>query len=165
MTLSDLAPGSRVFVDANVFIYHFAGRSPDCRALLEAVGEGSIEAVTGPIVLLEVAHRLTALEAAASGFARGRNPAAALAANPDLVRRLSRYYFDAARIPDMGVEILPLPEDVLTASQEFRQSHGLLVNDSVILAQMRRAGVTVLASADAGFDRVPWVRRVGPADV
>ena len=35
MTLADLEEGSAVFIDADVFIYHFAGASGECRALLE----------------------------------------------------------------------------------------------------------------------------------
>jgi predicted nucleic acid-binding protein len=65
----------------------------------------------------------------------------------------------------MGIEILPLPADFLIASQEFRQVHGLPVNDSLIALHMRSAGVALLASADAAFDRVPWIRRFVPSDV
>ena len=35
MVLSDLPDGASVFLDANIFIYHFSGVSPQYRALLE----------------------------------------------------------------------------------------------------------------------------------
>ena len=34
MTFDAIEEGSAVFIDANVFIYHFAGASPQCTALL-----------------------------------------------------------------------------------------------------------------------------------
>src|SRR5438094_6918436 len=35
MTLADLRDGDHVFIDANIFIYHFGGQSLECKALLE----------------------------------------------------------------------------------------------------------------------------------
>jgi predicted nucleic acid-binding protein len=78
---------------------------------------------------------------------------------------MSRYHFSVAKTPRMGIEVLPIPNDCLGRSQEYRQVHGLLVNDSLIPLQIREAGVTLLASGDAAFDRVPWIRRVAPQDV
>lgn len=65
----------------------------------------------------------------------------------------------------MGVEALTLPADFLDGSQEFRQVHGLPVNDSLVPPQMRHAGVSILAPADVAFDRVPGIRRFGPRDL
>ena len=35
MTLADLRDGDRVFMEADIFICHFGGRSLECKALLE----------------------------------------------------------------------------------------------------------------------------------
>jgi predicted nucleic acid-binding protein len=35
MNLNDLPDGAAVFIDANIFVYHFSGVSPECRAFLE----------------------------------------------------------------------------------------------------------------------------------
>ncbi|MDR7543982.1 MAG: type II toxin-antitoxin system VapC family toxin [Armatimonadota bacterium] len=165
MALTEIPTGSEVFVDANVFIYHFAGRSADCTALLARIEQGGLRGLTGPFEVLEVAHRLMMLEAVELGMTARPSPAAQLARRPDLVRRLSKYYFSIMAIPRMGLEVLPLPPDFMSASQEFRQSHGLRVGDSLVVMHMRQAGVSVLASADEAFDRVPGIRRFGPADV
>ena len=61
--------------------------------------------------------------------------------------------------------MLPLPQDFVTASQEFRQTHGLLVNDSLIPMHMRLAGVSALASGDEAFDKIPGIKRFRPSDV
>lgn len=125
MTLADIPRSSAVFVDANILISHFAGRSDDCSDCLARIE----------------------------------------ARRPDLVRQLSRYHFSVAKIPQMGIEVLPFPDDCLGRSQEYRQVQGLLVNDSLITLQIREAGVTLLASGDAAFDRIPWIRRAAPRDV
>ncbi len=165
MTLAEITPASSVYIDANIFIYHFAGQSEDCSSFLTRVESGELRGFTGQIGILEVAHRLMMLEAIEQGFSIKPNPAARLARQPQLVRRLSKYYFSLLRIPRFGVEILSLPEDFVTASQEFRQSHGLLVNDSLVAMHMRQAGLSVLASADEAFDQIPGVKRFQPSDV
>jgi predicted nucleic acid-binding protein len=165
MALSDIAAGNPAFIDANIFIYHFAGQSEDCSSFLARVERGEVRGFTGQIALLEIAHRLMLMEAAGQGGPLGSNPAARLARQPETVRHFSKYYFSVASITRMGVEILPLPADFMAASQEFRQAHGLLVNDSLVPMHMRRAGLTVLVSADDAFDRIPGIRRFAPADL
>jgi hypothetical protein len=66
MKFADLASGSSVFLDANVFIYAFApdpqfGRS--CTELLERIENHDLVGFTSPHVLSDVAHRLMSLEA------------------------------------------------------------------------------------------------------
>lgn len=165
MALSDIPRGGRVFIDANIFVYHFTGQSDQCSTLLARVEGGEVAGFVGRVTLLEIAHRLMVLEAIEQGLPIGANPASRLVRRPELVLRLSRYYFAVLKIPQMGVEVLPLPEDFVTASQEFRQTHGLLVNDSLIPMHMRQAGISLLASADRSFDAISWVRRFAPSDI
>ena len=66
MTFANLVPGDIVFVDANIFVYHFA---PDpvlqipCGQLLQRIENREIQAFTSTHVLAEAAHRLLTLEA------------------------------------------------------------------------------------------------------
>ena len=159
MALIEIQSGTAVFVDANVFVYHFTGRSDDCSSFLVRVESGDVRGFTGQTSVLEVAHRLMMLEATERGFAVTRNPAARLAKQPKLVQELSKYYFSVLSIARLGIEILTLPPDFLTASQEFRQGYGLLVNDSLVPMHMRQAGLSILASADVAFDRIPEITR------
>ncbi len=165
MTLTEIAAGSSVFIDANIFIYHFAGQSEDCSSFLARVESGELRGFTGQVGILEIAHRLMMLEAIEQGASMKPNPAAHLARQPQLVKRLSKYYFSLLGIPRMGVEVLSLPQDFVTASQEFRQSHGLLVNDSLVPMHMRQTGLSVLASADEAFDGITGIRRFAPSDI
>jgi predicted nucleic acid-binding protein len=63
MTLAEMPDAATVFIDANVFVYHFTGVSPECKGLLERAERTSIRGVTGAHILLEVLHRLMMIEA------------------------------------------------------------------------------------------------------
>ena len=66
MTFAALVPGDAVFVDANIFVYHFA---PDpvlqvpCGQFLQRIENQEIQGFTSTHVLAEAAHRLLTLEA------------------------------------------------------------------------------------------------------
>ena len=60
MLLKDLPNGSRCFVDANVFYYHFVetpGLSPPCSEFVSRVEAGDVAAFSAPRVLGEVVQR------------------------------------------------------------------------------------------------------------
>ncbi len=165
MMLGEISRASAVFIDANVFIYHFSGRSRDCTSFLDRIEAGDLQGYTGNTTLLEVAHRLMLFEAIERGLGTGTNPSARLARQPEPVRQLSKYHFAVMKISQMGIEDLGLPQDFVAKSLEYRQTYGLLVNDSLVPLFMREAGVTALASADPAFDRIPWIQRAAPSDI
>ena len=63
MKLTEIETGSRVFVDSNIFIYHFTGVSNECSDFLERCERGKIHATTTVSVVLEVLHCLMIVEA------------------------------------------------------------------------------------------------------
>jgi predicted nucleic acid-binding protein len=65
MSLVDLRDGDRVFIDANIFIYHFGGRSLECKALLERCARRALLGYTSTPILAEVLHRRMVAEAIA----------------------------------------------------------------------------------------------------
>ena len=66
MTLAAIAQGDSVFVDANIFVYHFA---PDpvlqvpCGQFLQRLENQELQGYTSTHVLAEAAHRLLTIEA------------------------------------------------------------------------------------------------------
>jgi predicted nucleic acid-binding protein len=62
MTLDDIEEGAGVFVDANVFVYHFVGASSECTALLRRCETGEVQASTSALVLAKVCQRLMMIE-------------------------------------------------------------------------------------------------------
>jgi len=52
--LSAIAAGSRVLLDANIFIYAFTGRSLQCREVIERPQDGEARAVRTPRTSSEI---------------------------------------------------------------------------------------------------------------
>lgn len=163
--LTDIPAGSAVYVDANIFIYHFTGVSHEATAFLERCEVGDLAGYTGSLVLLEVMHRLMIIEARMKGLSLGSSPARQLADHPDVVKSLHEYNYHVSRIPEMGVTVLDLPPQFASRSFEFRHRYGLLTNDSIIALEMADVGLSWLASSDRAFDRVPQISRAAPSDL
>ena len=91
MKLEDLPSGARIFVDANILIYHFSGISLECRAFLQRCESRQVEAFTGVHILLEITHRLMVLEALQKGLITGGQPARKLKEQPEIIKGLHEY--------------------------------------------------------------------------
>ena len=163
-TLDQLEPGSRVFIDASIFIYHFTGSSLECRRLMESCENGRIEGFTSVTAVAEVAHRLMTIEAVARGLISPGNVVRKLREKPALVRELHLYQDQTELIPLMGIVILSLDLSTMTLAAEIRRRHGLLVNDSLLAATAIREGIADFASADTDFERVEELRLFRPGD-
>jgi predicted nucleic acid-binding protein len=154
MTLADLRDGDRVFIDANIFIYHFGGRSLECKALLERCARRALLGYTSTLVLAEVLHRRMVAEAIAQELVTARTAVRKLGETPEMVKQLTQYQEDVRKIPHMHLTILPLTLEIVQASAEVRKSEELLTNDSFVVAFMREQGFIQLATANGDFDRV-----------
>ena len=164
-TLDRIPAGSGVFVDSTIFIYHFTGASSDCRDFLARCEGGELRGMTSVVVLAETAHRLMMVEAVVRGLITPGNVAKKLRARPAIVRRLTAYRDQIERIPLMGIDVAPLELGTLLRSADLRQRHGLLTNDSLVVAAAAEGGVGALASADRDFGRVPELKVYRPADL
>jgi predicted nucleic acid-binding protein len=165
MILADLCDGDRVFIDANIFIYHFGGQSPECKAFLERCACRELVGYTSTAILAEVLHRLMIAEAVAKGLVTARTAVRKLGETPDLVRQLTQYQEDVSEILQMNLTILDLTLKVVRKSAEIRKEEGLLTNDSIVVACMREQGLTKLATADRDFDHLSGLEIYKPADL
>ena len=165
MILADLWDGDRVFIDANIFIYHFGGRSLECKALLERCARRALLGYTSTPVLAEVLHRRMVAEAIAQGLVTARTAVRKLGETPEMVKHLTQYQEDVRKIPHMHITILPFTLEIVQASAEVRKSEGLLTNDSFVVAFMREQGLTQLATANGDFDRVGGIAIYKPTDL
>src|SRR6266540_4444852 len=133
MKLEDVADGDRIFVDANILIYHFSRVSAECRSFLARCESGQVEAFTGAHILLEVTHRLMILEALHKGLISGGQPARKLKERPQIIKSLSAYNRSVQQIPRMGVRIRTLTQATIRESKAVRTQQGLMTNDSVTI--------------------------------
>jgi predicted nucleic acid-binding protein len=165
MILADLQAGESVFIDANIFIYHFGGRSVECKAVLERCARREVLGYTSTPTLAEVLHRLMVAEAIPTGLVNAKTAVRKLKEKPELVKQLTRYNEDVNQIGQMNITILSLTPEILTKSEEVRKREGLLTNDSFIVVFMRDLGLTKLATADGDFQRVTGLEVYQPTDL
>lgn len=105
------------------------------------------------------------IEAVTKGFVKPGNVLKKLKKKPDIVKQLAAYQTNTLSIMDIGIELLPLSEDVIVSSFQFRIKHGLLVNDSLTAAMIYLEGISNLASMDKDFERVEEISIYSPQDV
>ncbi|OGB91483.1 MAG: hypothetical protein A3G35_08015 [candidate division NC10 bacterium RIFCSPLOWO2_12_FULL_66_18] len=164
--LSEIPDGLSVFIDANIFIYHFSGPtplSPACSAFLRRIEDGVIRGLTSTVVLVEVLHRLMILEAVGALQLPPRDALRYLKEHPQEGKRLLVHQASVSKIQAMGVEVVIVGLEDILRSNEIKRQHGLLTNDAVLLAVMERSGVAALASNDPDFQAVETITLYRPA--
>ncbi len=165
MKLTEIKTGSEVFVDSNVFIYHFTGVSDECSDFLSRCERGELTGMTTVNVILEVLHRLMMVEAVRKNLVKPPNVVKKLSKAPQKLKRLNEYFVNTEKIQDMGIAIKPLLFETILKSHMVRLASGLLVNDSVIIASMKEEGVKLLATGDKAFEKVDEINVCSPQDI
>ncbi len=165
MTFDQLQEGDAIFLDANIFIYHFLGLSQQCKRLLSQCREGFLQGKTGSFILAETVHRLMVAEAIERKLVTTKNPVKKLREKPEIVQQLSKHAESVQKIKAMSIEIAPLTISALEASAGVRKQYGLLTNDSILVAVMKELGMKKLAMLDNDFDRVDELLLYKPTDI
>lgn len=165
MTFDQLQPGEKIFIDANIFVYHVNGISSECKHFLSRCSQKEIIGYTSTFVLAEILHRLMIAEAIRKKYIRTKNPVQQLKKHPEVVKQLSDYIADVVKIREMNVKILDLTPKCIEESANIRKTEGLLTNDSLIVATMKQASFSKLATNDDDFDNIAWLDIYKPSDV
>lgn len=156
--------GTPVFLDANVLINGLSGRSAECRNLLDRCAREDCFGVTTFEVISEVTHKLMLFEACAKKII-SKESASLLRKRLKDITRLTQYWHQTERIFRMHIVVLPTDGNRLRSGYKVRASHGMLTNDSLIVAAMQESGLTSVASADDDFDHVAGLTRYEPSDL
>ncbi len=165
MILAELRDGDSMFIDANIFIYHFGGRSPECKAFLERCARRELLGYTATPVLSEMIHRVMVTQAIMKGLVTAKTDVKKHRETPALVKQLTQYQEEVNKISQMNITILALTSEIVQTSGDVRRSEGLLTNDSLIVACMRAQGLSKLATADGDFDQVSRIEMYKPTDL
>jgi predicted nucleic acid-binding protein len=165
LTLDEIDPGTRVFADATIFVYHFTGASPACHRFLKRCESGELKALTSAAAIAEVTHRLMMIEAVSLGLVTARNLAKKLRAKPGAIKKLRKYDEQAQQIPLMGIDVIALDYGILTRASVLRGEAGLMVNDSLMASTALTAGVEIIATSDRDFRRVRELTVAEPGDL
>jgi predicted nucleic acid-binding protein len=123
-----------------------------------------VRGVTTFDALAEVNHRPMLEEAVAAGLVQ-RAASAQLRRAYRSIAGLTEYWPLLTRFLDMGLVLLELDEPRFRHAQLMRERHGLLTNDSLLLAAADSYGITNLATRDDDFDDVEWLTVYKPGDI
>jgi predicted nucleic acid-binding protein len=165
LNLDAIKAKSKVFIDANIFIYHFTGVSRQCTNFLKRCERNELRAYSSTNVLLEVLHRLMMIEVVKKDLLKPPNIVKKLHKNPEIVKQLDEYHINTNKIRSMGIQLMTIDQESLVNSHHARRMYGLLVNDSLIVAVMKKEKFKVLASNDDGFLLVDEINVYKPTDL
>ncbi len=126
-------------------------------AFLERVATGKLEAHTSIHVLSEAIHKIMLAEAARR-FARERAGLVNwLHRHPERIAELSEFRQAASELVEVGLKLLTADSTDLIAASLLSSEMGLLTNDAIIIALMRRYSLRHLITNDDDFDGVPGI--------
>lgn len=132
-----------VFVDTSVIMYASGAEHPHraaCRAVLERVADGTLDAMTSTEVVQEILHR----------FARGRR---------DTGRRM------AQGVLDLFGDLVPVDRPTVDAAVRiYADNPQVSARDALHVATCVTRAISEIVSVDTGFDPVVEVRRVEPSE-
>ena len=166
MNLDDIPSGSLCVIDANVLLYAEQGVSGQAQRLLRRCSKGELTGILPQPIWQEISHRLMLAEAAMKHGRLPGNPAAFLARRPDIVRSLSLYQSKVRNLLGLGLRFESCTQDdLLQSAFALQRRHGLLTNDSVILAMAIRLEADCLASNDKSFQIVEEIAVFAPSDL
>lgn len=133
-----------LFIDTAVIMYAAGGPHPmrdPCRAILTAVADGSIDAVTSVEVVQEIYHRFVAIDR----------------------RRMGVEMADATL--DLFAPVVPLTDAMMRRMAALvEEFDGLSSRDLVHVATCRELGIDAIVTPDKGFDAVTGLARIDPTN-
>lgn len=161
MFLHEIEPGQRIFIDANIFVYHFSKDSrfnESCREFLLRVENSEINGITSAAVVQEATHRLMMSEASSMIDIEVKNLPKYLKQRPDVAKQLTKHLIVPGKIASLNIEIIPITASLVEESQVFKTRYGFLSNDALTLKVMDEYKISALASNDLDFERVDWIK-------
>lgn len=166
MNLDQIAAGSLCVLDTNILLYAEQGTSPQAQRLLRRIGNGEILGVLPQPVWLELSHKLMLTEAFMLGYTKGRNPAQQLSDKPQLIKSLRIYQEKVRALVILGLKFEACTQnDMIETAFALQTRHGLMTNDSIILAIALRIQADVLVSADKRFLSIQDIAVFTPSDI
>ena len=165
MTFAHIPAGGALFLDANSLIYHFTSDpkyGAACTQLVKQVEQRQLHGFTSTHVLADVAHRLMTLEAISLLGWPPAGIAARLRKHHAEIPKLQVDLQAVARIPLLGIQVLPITQPLVEAAPLLSRQYELLTGDALLVSLMQANGLTNLASNDSDFDRVPGITRYAP---
>ena len=157
----ELENGTTIFIDANIFLYDILNHwkyAESCNRFLEQINMGEYRALISVIVCNEVFHRVMIAEVVERYKIEPKSAVKYLKKNWESVRELGKARDAILNISAIGnLKIVGIDYDVFGIALEYSGRYGLLSNDAIHLATMKKHGITSIATNDRDFERVEWL--------
>jgi predicted nucleic acid-binding protein len=153
----DLPIGSVCFVDANIFAYHFTTREPVGIASTEFLTRVATEEITAAVSLPVLADALHRVMLAAVKSRHGLDATGLVGwiqRHKDCLGELPETAAACEQLEQLPLQVLPVDLPLLHETMRISAECRLLTGDAMIVAVMRRHGLTHLVTNDDDFDRV-----------
>ena len=160
---------SRVFVDTNIFHYHFRGKSVTCTAFMTRIANDEVSAFVNTQVLSDLLHKLMLAEAASKGLCKfgATHLKQWLAKNRTLAPNLTEYQTAFENTLALGLKVMRISKKTLVETKTERATQGLMTGDSLHLGNMNRHTPPLLdiATYDGDFAHIAALNVWKPMDV
>src|SRR6516164_7749302 len=137
MTFANIPPGSAIFLDANILVYHLTAHptlGQVCTKLVRDIEQKIIVGYCSTHVLTEVAHRIMLIEASRKLGWPLAGSLKRLKKRPQEISKLSDFRLAIQQIPKTGIQLLTIAPDLIDAAAAISQQAELLSNDALIVA-------------------------------
>ena len=163
LNLVQIPSGTRVFLDANIFLYVFFSHpvyGKSCHHLLKRIESSDISGFVDEFVMNEVFHKLMITSVV------NRYHCAPHEAVP-LVRRLPTILADLSTLWEASdllqkVDVTSIPGPFFPDAYRISQKYHLLSTDAVHVVAMRKEQISFIATNDTDFVRVPALQLCRP---
>ncbi|HZZ41882.1 MAG TPA: type II toxin-antitoxin system VapC family toxin [Tepidisphaeraceae bacterium] len=160
--------GTSLFIDANIFYYHFV-RSPDLSDwssdVIENVAAARLTAFTSPHCLAEAIHKIMCAEAAQRFSLPRQAIVNHLRHHPERISELNLFREAATELARLPLSLLAIDSQALADAAQVSSNHGIMTNDAITIALMHRYGLHHLATNDEDFHRIPALTLWKPRSV
>jgi predicted nucleic acid-binding protein len=156
----DVPAGASVFIDANILHYAIIPVEPFTSAVLpfiDRLRHGEFDGYATFQVLADAQHKSMTSLAAHQYHLTRTSIANWLKNHPQNIQTLLGLIQAATLLNALPLTILPTEAATLIDAAAIGQAHGLLTNDSIVVAMMQRHGLAHLATNDDDFDRVAGI--------
>ena len=153
--LRDIPPGTRCFVDANIFYYHLVETPPlseECSNFFGRVEKQEITASTSSVAVAEAVHKVMLADAVARHGLDRAGLAHRLRRHRQLIATLSEHTKVTTLVRALALHVEPVTLATLERAASVSTTLQLLTNDALAVAVMEHLGLKDLATNDEDFD-------------
>lgn len=168
MKLAEYEGDERIFIDANIFIFHANDDmfGDSCTAFLNRIEGGEVQGVVTPAVIDEVLFKILIGEATKE-IDKGslweiRKQMKDKSFSKKVYRKVNTYLEYVLDLHATGLDILAIDSNILRGSVGIGEQYGLLTTDSIHVATCISNKISNIASDDADFKRIKDLKVFAP---